>query len=75
MGESEMGLNGLLSSQTAPEYWCLIAYFKFDTQVGEMFKVTSTCPNVTVDGYVDPEVIDFVWVPSAIFKGQNKVKE
>eukprot|EP00102_Acyrthosiphon_pisum_P023473 XP_016660683.1 PREDICTED: mothers against decapentaplegic homolog 4-like [Acyrthosiphon pisum] len=53
-GTGEMGLNGLLSSQPAPEYWCLIAYFEFDTQVGEMFKVTSTCPHVTVDGYVDP---------------------
>ncbi|KAK3921970.1 Mothers against decapentaplegic-like protein 4 [Frankliniella fusca] len=45
---------GLLSSQPPPEYWCSVAYFELDTQVGETFKVPSTCPNVTVDGYVDP---------------------
>lgn len=39
---------------TAPEYWCSIAYFEMDVQVGETFKVQSTCPVVTVDGYVDP---------------------
>lgn len=38
----------------APEYWCSIAYFEMDVQVGETFKVQSTCPIVTVDGYVDP---------------------
>lgn len=38
----------------APEYWCSIAYFEMDVQVGETFKVPSTCPVVTVDGYVDP---------------------
>jgi hypothetical protein len=31
-----------------------VAYFELDTQVGETFKVPSSCPNVTVDGYVDP---------------------
>ncbi|XP_014241100.1 mothers against decapentaplegic homolog 4 isoform X2 [Cimex lectularius] len=52
---SEMGVSGgLLSNQPAPEYWCSIAYFELDTQVGETFKVSSSCPNVTVDGYVDP---------------------
>ncbi|XP_076261897.1 mothers against decapentaplegic homolog 4-like isoform X1 [Rhynchophorus ferrugineus] len=45
---------GLLSSQPAPEYWCSVAYFELDTQVGETFKVVSNCPNVTIDGYVDP---------------------
>ncbi|XP_018913886.1 mothers against decapentaplegic homolog 4 isoform X2 [Bemisia tabaci] len=45
---------GLLSSQPAPEYWCSVAYFELDAQVGEMFKVPSSCPNVTIDGYVDP---------------------
>ncbi|XP_032456841.1 mothers against decapentaplegic homolog 4 isoform X4 [Nasonia vitripennis] len=45
---------GLLSSQPAPEYWCSVAYFELDTQVGETFKVSSNCPNVTIDGYVDP---------------------
>ncbi|XP_011497875.1 PREDICTED: mothers against decapentaplegic homolog 4 isoform X2 [Ceratosolen solmsi marchali] len=45
---------GLLSSQPAPEYWCSVAYFELDTQVGETFKVSSGCPTVTVDGYVDP---------------------
>ena len=38
----------------APDYWCSIAYFEMDVQVGETFKVPSTCPTVTVDGYVDP---------------------
>uniref|UniRef100_G3NX88 Mothers against decapentaplegic homolog n=1 Tax=Gasterosteus aculeatus aculeatus TaxID=481459 RepID=G3NX88_GASAC len=37
-----------------PDYWCSIAYFEMDVQVGETFKVPSTCPIVTVDGYVDP---------------------
>ncbi|KAK4294637.1 hypothetical protein Pmani_032751 [Petrolisthes manimaculis] len=43
-----------LSSQPGPEFWCSIAYFELDTQVGETFKVASSCPAVTVDGYVDP---------------------
>uniref|UniRef100_A0A4W5LK45 Mothers against decapentaplegic homolog n=1 Tax=Hucho hucho TaxID=62062 RepID=A0A4W5LK45_9TELE len=37
-----------------PDYWCSIAYFEMDVQVGETFKVPSTGPVVTVDGYVDP---------------------
>ncbi|CAH1153252.1 unnamed protein product [Phaedon cochleariae] len=45
---------GLLSNQPAPEYWCSVAYFELDAQVGETFKVPSNCPNVTIDGYVDP---------------------
>lgn len=44
----------LLSRQPPPEYWCSIAYFELDTQVGETFKVPSAKPNVKVDGYVDP---------------------
>lgn len=51
---SDVALTGLLSTQPAPEYWCSVAYFELDTQVGETFKVPSSCPNVTVDGYVDP---------------------
>ncbi|XP_067012762.1 mothers against decapentaplegic homolog 4 isoform X2 [Anabrus simplex] len=51
---SDVALTGLLSAQPAPEYWCSVAYFELDTQVGETFKVPSSCPNVTVDGYVDP---------------------
>ncbi|XP_064109959.1 mothers against decapentaplegic homolog 4-like isoform X1 [Macrobrachium nipponense] len=43
-----------LSTQPGPEFWCSIAYFELDTQVGETFKVPSSCPAVTVDGYVDP---------------------
>lgn len=39
---------------SAPDYWCSIAYFEMDVQVGETFKVPSSCPIVTVDGYVDP---------------------
>ncbi|XP_031638437.1 mothers against decapentaplegic homolog 4 isoform X2 [Contarinia nasturtii] len=44
----------LLSRQPAPEYWCSVAYFELDTQVGETFKVPSSKPNVIIDGYVDP---------------------
>lgn len=43
-----------LSTQPVPDFWCSIAYFELDTQVGETFKVPSSCPTVTVDGYVDP---------------------
>lgn len=50
----DMNAGGLISNQPAPEHWCSIAYFELDTQVGETFKVPSTLPNVTVDGYVDP---------------------
>lgn len=39
---------------SGPEFWCSISYFEMDVQVGEMFKVPSSCPVVTVDGYVDP---------------------
>ncbi|KAI5088513.1 mothers against decapentaplegic-like 4 isoform X2, partial [Silurus meridionalis] len=42
------------TSPSAPDYWCSIAYFEMDIQVGETFKVPSSCPVVTVDGYVDP---------------------
>jgi len=52
-----MELSGLLTSQPPPEYWCSIAYFELDTQVGETFKVTSSIPHVIVDGYVDPSRI------------------
>ncbi|XP_028819934.1 mothers against decapentaplegic homolog 4 isoform X3 [Denticeps clupeoides] len=41
-------------SPPGPEFWCSISYFEMDVQVGEMFKVLSSCPVVTVDGYVDP---------------------
>ncbi|XP_054712198.1 mothers against decapentaplegic homolog 4-like isoform X3 [Uloborus diversus] len=47
-------IQGALSSQPAPEYWCSIAYFELDQQVGETFKVSSTFSSVIVDGYVDP---------------------
>ncbi|XP_011879453.1 PREDICTED: mothers against decapentaplegic homolog 4 isoform X3 [Vollenhovia emeryi] len=47
-------IGGLLSTQPAPEYWCSVGYFELDIQVGETFKVSSSCPTVTVDGYVDP---------------------
>uniref|UniRef100_A0A8C8JCY3 Mothers against decapentaplegic homolog n=1 Tax=Oncorhynchus tshawytscha TaxID=74940 RepID=A0A8C8JCY3_ONCTS len=51
--ETEFGVL-LLRSVAAPDYWCSTAYFEMDVQVGETFKVPSTCPVVTVDGYVDP---------------------
>jgi MAD (mothers against decapentaplegic) family protein 4 len=50
----EIGGQQRLSRQPAPEYWCSIAYFELDAQVGETFKVPSSRPNVTIDGYVDP---------------------
>lgn len=42
----------------APEFWCSITYFELDQQVGETFKVPSSSPTVTVDGYTDPSSID-----------------
>nr|XP_050853368.1 mothers against decapentaplegic homolog 4 isoform X6 [Vespula vulgaris] len=53
-GDVGGNIGGLLSTQPAPEYWCSVGYFELDTQVGETFKVSSGCPTVTVDGYVDP---------------------
>ncbi|XP_015590388.1 mothers against decapentaplegic homolog 4 isoform X2 [Cephus cinctus] len=53
-GEVGGSIGGLLSTQPAPEYWCSVGYFELDTQVGETFKVSSGCPTVTIDGYVDP---------------------
>uniref|UniRef100_A0A663DZF1 Mothers against decapentaplegic homolog n=1 Tax=Aquila chrysaetos chrysaetos TaxID=223781 RepID=A0A663DZF1_AQUCH len=35
-----------------PEFWCSITYFEMDVQVGEIFKVPSSCPVVIVDGYL-----------------------
>ncbi|KAL4715977.1 hypothetical protein ACJJTC_013277 [Scirpophaga incertulas] len=68
--------SGLLSSQPAPEYWCSVAYFELDTQVGETFKVPSSRPNVTVDGYVDPSGGNrFCLVLSVMCIGQNKASE
>ncbi|XP_018430457.1 PREDICTED: mothers against decapentaplegic homolog 4-like [Nanorana parkeri] len=43
-----------VSNHPALDFWSSIAYFEMDIQVGEMFKVPSHCPVVTVDGYVDP---------------------
>ncbi|NXV53474.1 SMAD4 protein, partial [Uria aalge] len=43
-----------VSPPPGPEFWCSIAYFEMDVQVGETFKVASGCPLVVVDGYVDP---------------------
>ena len=43
---------------SAPEFWCTIAYFELDQQVGETFKVPSNCSAVTVDGYTDPSSAD-----------------
>ncbi|XP_041109892.1 mothers against decapentaplegic homolog 4-like isoform X1 [Polyodon spathula] len=51
---NELAFQPPISNHPAPEYWCSIAYFEMDVQVGETFKVPSTCPIVTVDGYVDP---------------------
>ncbi|XP_059412752.1 mothers against decapentaplegic homolog 4-like isoform X2 [Carassius carassius] len=43
-----------VSNHPGPEFWCSVSYFEMDVQVGEMFKVLSSCPVVTIDGYVDP---------------------
>ncbi|KAI1905132.1 hypothetical protein AGOR_G00012970 [Albula goreensis] len=51
---NEIAFQPPISNHPAPDYWCSIAYFEMDVQVGETFKVPSTCPIVTVDGYVDP---------------------
>ncbi|XP_076876704.1 mothers against decapentaplegic homolog 4a isoform X3 [Brachyhypopomus gauderio] len=51
---NDMAFQPPISNHPAPEYWCSIAYFEMDVQVGETFKVPSNCPVVTVDGYVDP---------------------
>ena len=37
-----------------PEFWCSITYFELDQNVGEIFKVPSSTPVITVDGYTDP---------------------
>uniref|UniRef100_A0A4W3IWX1 Mothers against decapentaplegic homolog n=1 Tax=Callorhinchus milii TaxID=7868 RepID=A0A4W3IWX1_CALMI len=51
---NELAYQPPISNHPVPEYWCSIAYFEMDVQVGETFKVPSSCPVVTVDGYVDP---------------------
>ncbi|XP_051953186.1 mothers against decapentaplegic homolog 4 isoform X2 [Xyrauchen texanus] len=51
---SELAFQPPISTHSAPDYWCSIPYFEMDIQVGETFKVPSSCPIVTVDGYVDP---------------------
>lgn len=43
-----------LSNQPPPEFWCSIAYFELDQNVGETFKVPSAFNSVIIDGYVDP---------------------
>jgi len=43
-----------LSNHPTPEFWCSITAYEMDVQVGETFKVASSLPAVTVDGYVDP---------------------
>ena len=42
----------------APDFWCSIAYFELDQQVGERFKVGASCPSVTVDGFTNPSSPD-----------------
>uniref|UniRef100_A0A8C5UP32 Mothers against decapentaplegic homolog n=1 Tax=Malurus cyaneus samueli TaxID=2593467 RepID=A0A8C5UP32_9PASS len=61
---NELAFQPPISNHPAPEYWCSIAYFEMDVQVGETFKVPSSCPIVTVDGYVGsrPEETGFCWV-------------
>uniref|UniRef100_A0A4W5Q747 Mothers against decapentaplegic homolog n=1 Tax=Hucho hucho TaxID=62062 RepID=A0A4W5Q747_9TELE len=51
---STSAFSSLTAGASTPDYWCSIAYFEMDVQVGETFKVPASCPTVTVDGYVDP---------------------
>lgn len=51
---SNVSVAAPLTSQPFPEYWCTIAYFELDQQVGEIYKVHSSCKSCTVDGYTDP---------------------
>ena len=34
--------------RSAPDFWCTITYFEMDAQVGEIFKVPSSLPSVSV---------------------------
>lgn len=43
-----------ISTLPPPEFWCSVAYFELDQQVGETFKVQSSYGHVIIDGYVDP---------------------
>lgn len=52
--QGSTSFHSAVSSHPGPEFWCSISYFEMDVQVGEMFKVPSSCSVVTVDGYVDP---------------------
>ncbi|KAK7933193.1 hypothetical protein WMY93_004089 [Mugilogobius chulae] len=64
---NELAFQPPISNHPAPDYWCSIAYFEMDVQVGETFKVPSSCHVVTVDGYVDPSGGDAsVWVSSVM---------
>ncbi|CAB1318335.1 unnamed protein product [Coregonus sp. 'balchen'] len=54
LSHNEIAFQPPISNHPAPDYWCSIAYFEMDVQVGETFKVPASCPTVTVDGYVDP---------------------
>ena len=41
-----------------PEFWCTVAYFELDQQVGDSFKVPCSHKTVSVDGYTDPSSLD-----------------
>lgn len=44
---------GYVSHQPLPKYWCSVAYYELDTQVGDTFNVLSAFRTVTVDGYMN----------------------
>ncbi|OUC43581.1 MH2 domain protein [Trichinella nativa] len=54
----EAEMNTPLTTQPMPDFWCSIAYYELDTQVGETFKTPSSHNSVTVDGYVDPSGVN-----------------
>jgi hypothetical protein len=39
-------------------YWCSLSYYELKQRVGEMFHVTSSEKNITIDGYTDPSSPD-----------------
>jgi hypothetical protein len=42
-----------VSKLPLPQHWCSITYYELDVQVGEIFKVPTSCKFVNVDGYVE----------------------
>uniref|UniRef100_A0A915KGZ6 MH2 domain-containing protein n=1 Tax=Romanomermis culicivorax TaxID=13658 RepID=A0A915KGZ6_ROMCU len=54
----EQSAMACLSTLPRPDFWCSIAYYEMDVQVGETFKVPINYRQVTVDGYVHPASVN-----------------